>query len=347
MHASERQLWIDAVRAIAVILVVLYHYLLWAHVDINGPGGPNASVWGDMRTVAARVRMPLLMAVSGFLATGAIQRGWVGVRLRFVANYWLYFVWLVAYFLFHVAVSTLVPEPGLPINVTTVGRLVEQALMPFSPLWFIVAMAVFPLVVWCAEKLSVPAWVMIIASLAIWGWGIYGEPPAWLGKFLRTFVFFAVGYYARRTVPYLAKLGWASGLLLAASTAVLLKVGSSIIDRDLAGLFTSLAAIVTVAVLGPVMFRTGVHTRVMGLVGRRTLDIYVLHPILISVLMLVLRDRSWLAGLTDTRAGDFLFAFASVAVVVSASLLLGQLLRKIPGVMSLPKLVERRLRSTR
>lgn len=294
--------------------------------------------------VAGRLRIPLLMVVSGYLAVGSVQRGWPSVRLRLVANYWLYFVWLTAYFGFYLLVDVLVTEPELPSGFYTLQRYASQIVMPEAPLWFVVAMAVFPFAVWACEKLDVPAWVVIVASVALWAWGTYGDTPDWLGKFLRTFVFFSGGYHARRLVPYLAKLGWASGALLLGAFALMLLIGPKMFDWRLSDFLASVIAIIAALILGPVVFRSGIHTRLMGAIGRRTIEIYVLHAPLIALLMLTLRGRPWLQSFTAARPGDAVFVVASVAVVVGSALVLGHVLRKLPGILRLPVSLETRLR---
>src|SRR5690606_650904 len=145
----------------------------------------------------------ILMAISGFLASGAITRGLSSIRTRFAANAWLYVVWLTVYFAFYATTYALIESPRLPVAVNTPQKYIENLVMPETPLWFIVAMATFPLILWGAARLGVPVWLVMVAAVAIWAWGTYGEVPQWVGKYARTFIFFAIGAHARTVAPKL------------------------------------------------------------------------------------------------------------------------------------------------
>lgn len=343
MHAKTREPWIDAVRAIAVVLVVLFHFLLWGYRVIAGPDPALAGVWGSLQEVLARIRIPLLMAVSGFLASSAIQRGWVPVRLRFLSNYWVYVVWLTIYWLFFTTAYRLIPNPDLPEAVNTVERYLQNLVMPNTVLWFVVAMAVFPVLVWLCEKFDIPVWLVILAAVAVWAWGTYGSVPQWFGKYARTFIFFAIGYYGRGFAPKLAGLGWPSAIV-----AVGAFVLSSIYLRDalevqLGVTIAAVIGVVAVVIAGPQLFKSGLHARVASAVGKRTLEIYVLHVPLLGVMMLLLRDNAVIERFASTVWGDAIFVVGAVSLIVAVSLVLGMALRRVPGMMSLPKSWQERL----
>lgn len=331
-----RELWIDAVRAIAVILVVLYHLLIWTHRDITFDQSGFGSFWDASRGVLTRLRMPILLAISGFLAGAAIQRGWGSVRLRLAANYWLYFVWLTLFFAFYSFVGLLEPAANLPVAVDTWPVFLQNIVMPSTALWFVVAMAVFPVVLWVGERSSVPTWLMIVGALAIWAVGVSFDMPQWIGKFARTFIFFAIGYYGRLVVPRIRARNWATALVALIAFALAARAFQRVIKGDLGALVVAVFAIVVAAVACPLIFKSGVHARIASFIGQRTLEIYVLHIPILSVVSLLLRGKPAVTHFTRTPVGDIVFTFGCVVVTVATALLVGLVLRRIPGVLALP-----------
>lgn len=329
------------------MLVVLFHFILWTHRDVTEGVAGLDGMWDTLQRVLGRLRMPLLMAISGLLAASAVQRGWLGIRLRLAANMWLYFVWITVYFVFYAATYALVDDPRLPVAVDSLERYASNLVMPETPLWFVLAMALFPFVIWGMSRLGVPVWLAVAFAVAVWAWGTYGEVPQWVGKYARTFIFFAAGYYGRSAVPALARLGWPSAVVTFGTFVMSAFYLRKAFDVQLGVLIAAMLAIVAATVAGPVLFKSGWHARAATFVGKRTLEIYVLHVPLLAIMALLLRDRVWLQNLAATKWGDALFVVCAVTLIVGISLILGVALRRVPGAMALPRAWHERLKRTR
>ncbi|WP_182170665.1 acyltransferase family protein [Flaviflexus equikiangi] len=97
-ESSSRLYWADTAKAIAVVLVVLYHVspiaLVWL---VDGESRGEALI-GEMSRALLPVRMPLFFFVSGLLAVNAFARPWRAVLQKRVINLlWVFVLWTVLY----------------------------------------------------------------------------------------------------------------------------------------------------------------------------------------------------------------------------------------------------------
>lgn len=340
-----RLAWPDSIRALAVVAVVLFHFLIFNRPEAVGGSGALDEAWHDVETILGRLRMPVLLAIAGMLGAEGIKRGWArgtAVR-RAVSNYYLYVLWLVIYFVFYVTVS----RPGLPLAVSSPRDFLTQLLIPDTTLWFLLALAVFPLVVGIMNSLRTPALVAIAIAVAIWWFGTYGTMPSTLGKLPRTFIYFAVGVYGADLLRKLSSVSWlrAIVLLVAFIGATQLIEIQDIIDAHLAILITNILAIATSVALVPCVIKWKVLAKFGTFVGSRTAPIYLLHIPLLAVLSLLTANSSvWTDGFRSWL-GDLLLPVVSVAFIVGLSIGMGELLKRIPGnpFFTLPPMLAHRL----
>lgn len=100
--------WADSAKAIAVILVVLYHVaptgLGWIMEDTN-----SARTYTSLfSTRLSPVRMPLFFLISGLLSRRAIAREWASEIPKKVLNlFWVFFFWTLFYAGFYVVAMDL------------------------------------------------------------------------------------------------------------------------------------------------------------------------------------------------------------------------------------------------
>lgn len=192
------------------------------------------------------------MAISGLLAAGAIQSGWTRVRTRLIANYWLYVVWLTMFYGFYTLIERIAPGSDLPVAIDALPLYLRNLLALETVLWFVIAMAVFPVVLWLSERFAVPLWLVLAFAIAAWGIGATADIPDSIGKFLRTFVYFAAGYYGRLAVPRLRTLGWPSAIVASLGVLLATKPFSHMLG-SVGSLMVTALAIVTVPILGPLL----------------------------------------------------------------------------------------------
>jgi uncharacterized membrane protein YcfT len=302
-RAGARLEWVDAARGYSVAAVVVAHVVLWHMTD---PGVPvahvGASFWDRVYGVMGSVRMPVLLAVSGLVLARRVRAGFRegGLLLRSVRNYYLYVVWLLVYALFYAVVT----EPSLPHRVDGVADVVRQLVVPETTLWYVFALAVYIAVLGALHR--VPSWVVLTALslLSVVMHVTTSSDQVW-SKVPELAIYFALGVYG---AGLLRRLADRSSVLVVALTAVL-AAGVTLCGRFTAGneiaeavlfLVRGAAFLVLAVALVAVAVRWSPVRRVGVALGRRTLPIYVLHPLWIALVLLAA------AGFAHDALGDVL-----------------------------------------
>ena len=137
--------------------VVLFHVWIWVLEPLpTDYWAPAKDGWTYVNSHFG-IRMPLLLLVSGCLASRAIRSGIRApkVHLRIATHYYLYVVWLGVLTLF----SFTLPAGDLPHRIGSIGDALGQLLVPDTPLWYVMALAVFTLVL--ALVARVPPWLVL------------------------------------------------------------------------------------------------------------------------------------------------------------------------------------------
>lgn len=93
-----RVAWIDIAKALAILLVVVFHISVWFSYSVvpAAAGGPAISFWREISNALIPVRIPLFFLVSGVLAHRAVTRTWAELaRTRFAGLLWPFALWTV------------------------------------------------------------------------------------------------------------------------------------------------------------------------------------------------------------------------------------------------------------
>ncbi|MEE4462335.1 acyltransferase family protein, partial [Azotobacter chroococcum] len=93
---SARIEWLDAAKGACLILVVLYHTVVY--IFLNSPLSDTLSfkVWQIMVVGLGWLRMPLFFLISGFLAHSAVfnRNGRDVFQPRIATFLWIYLLWM-------------------------------------------------------------------------------------------------------------------------------------------------------------------------------------------------------------------------------------------------------------
>ena len=320
VDGPERLAWADAARGLAVLAVVVFHVGLW-HFLPHAPElwSPAARVWSKVNGVLAGVRIPLLLTISGLVLSRRVRRGFSDRSniVRPLANYYLYVVWLIIYTAFFAVVS----YPALPHRVTGVGDFVLQLIVPDTTLWYVFALAVY-VPVFSALR-AVPPW-LVLAVLAALTIGVRAtdavEPQAI--KIAEVALFFAIGVYGATPIRHLA----ASASVVRAGALVVIAAVVTLGGRFMTGevdgtilfvvrgLTFMVASVVVIAIV--VRWRAAEH--LLSAVGRQTLPIYVMHPLLICALIAAVHQWS---GFEDFLGRPLVSVLYPVVVTVGIAVL--------------------------
>src|SRR5215218_10003587 len=98
----EREPWVDLVKAMAILLVVLMH----AETRL-GAHGLTGSGWAVATTALATLRMPTFFLVSGLFARKSLTLRYSIFFTRKVCRFlWIYLVWTIGYIVTLASIST-------------------------------------------------------------------------------------------------------------------------------------------------------------------------------------------------------------------------------------------------
>jgi uncharacterized membrane protein YcfT len=270
--------WVDATRGLLMILVIVLHAS-----SIFSVVGWHSSFWAEVSGVMTRMRMPLFFFLSGLLAAPALGRSWGNLLVTRVANLvWLYLLWLAIKTVFTAAFF---PTELLPKFMR--NSLTTELYSSSTEYWFIYALALFFVGAKVIRKLNTATQLVslgIISMLSIDG-VINFINLLWDGV-TQNFFFFVFGSLSiglsHRFVEFCKKYPVAC-LLPPVWVAYVRFAPGAIALADI-GILTTLVAI-------PVGISIGVflrRVRLLRIVGRHTLPIYLTHILVTWALALLL-----------------------------------------------------------
>lgn len=186
MIKSERLLWPDVARGMAILLVVLHHTIRWLLSQDLAP-----EYWSQATEFLRTLRMPLFFGVAGmFAAPWVFRRSWrqlASGKIAFLM--WVYLLWCAIRWVYFLIVPRLgTPEP---FHFT---RLLAAPLWPTNELWFLFALCVFFVIAKVAVKLPVWLHVSIATVLSASAFaGLIEAPTEAYDGILSYYLFFLVG----------------------------------------------------------------------------------------------------------------------------------------------------------
>lgn len=322
---TERILWIDAARGLAIVLIVLLHAVDWLRT-----AGLPLHVWTALNEVLRTVRLPLFFLVAGLLATSAIARSWRELLSgRVLLLVWCYLLWQPIGSLTALVAARFTGDHLEPMRMAL--SLLATPARPRFELWFLWALALFLVVTKLLQRVPVAA--LIAASGVVSAIWLSGLVPAtnlgWDGA-ASYYVFFLLGYGYRERILGLAgrlRSGGALGLV-AVWAAVTLPLYWSVGVDELAltspavpagplsvpgvGLLLRLLGLAAGAGAAVALARV----RVLRHLGSHTLPIYLAHTPVIVVLALVV----WSVGIDPATWALVALPLAVTACAVLVSL---------------------------
>ena len=310
-----RTAWVDVAKGLSIVLVVLHHVVLQA---VGQGWAPDVA--REVSAALGTLRMPLFFLASGIFATSTLAGPWRRLLERRVAFFaWLYVVWLVVRYVWFGLLAHGARLGDWPSPWTAV----TQLWLPASAMWFLYALALFSLVGRLSRAVPAPVRVGAAAVLSVLvGSGlVVVESYAWRSMALNL-VFFLVGADAsgaiRRAADGLGRRG-ASGFAAGAGAAFVV-LTLALRDPDVVAvpgmrLLTSLVALlagvcVAVALAGA---RAG---RVPQWLGTRTLEVYLLHGLLVGALV---RLGTWVHPEPLVAAAGVVVVAMTTGLVVAGS----------------------------
>lgn len=334
--AGDRIEWIDIAKAIAILLIVVYHTSLWFTAYVlpeAAVSSRSVAFWQTLSRALIPVRIPLFFLVSGILAQRAVRRPWRELtRTRFLSLLWPFAVWTV---LIAVPWSYRVAYSDPLANVEMAGTALIFAGTHF---WYLPALVVFIataklLANHPAIALGGSAAAVVIAAFGMtWLTNLLGPV---LGvnvyRWLTFAIWFMIGCFLRSLVQKVAS----SSIIVAiagvgAFTAlrwVLLQFGSNVAVATA----LTIVGMISMVILCRLLSRSRAARRLGRFLAGRTLAIYVGHAFVLEVIAVAveyLRRRGIAAPAGDAVING-LFVPVAVATVVSVSLGMYALCRRL------------------
>lgn len=284
----ERLHWVDFAKAVAIVLVVLYHVSITG-VDFLFPGTDSFALasWREVSRMLLPIRMPLFFLVAGILASGAIRRPWkASWRSRFADILWPYLLWSLIF----AGVAGFAYQPDDPFGYTqfSLGTIPQGGtaywFLPVLVVFFVLAKVLRPI----APLATLGALVLLSVQSAI-GDYIPGFVPDELALNIVRLANFALWYFlgcfAGTTIKRIADAS--SSRLMVGAAAIYAALTYLIYIRE-----TDLPLSMTITVTGLVCAITlsawatrysAVRTAA-SYIAARTLPIYLMHPFLLSLI---------------------------------------------------------------
>lgn len=329
--AGTRIAWLDLARGVSILLVVLYHVGAGAGHALLPPEASSAGTWWAAANRAlVPLRMPLFFMVSGLLAGGAVRRAWpLVVRPRILDFLWPYLVWS-ALFALTAWVRYAPEDPG--------SFIVDQAMatvVAMGPYWFIAVLPIlFVMVRIGRSRPRLLLAVGIVIYVCSWPLrhlllGIDLVPDlAAQGVYRITefAVWYIAGHVLRDRILAVAarnSLGLAlGGAVVFLATVATLYGGDfgTAVNRILQATATVSGLLGAIALL-PRLTEIQVFSRVGSALGSRTLAIYLVHPLVVSAVVVLYPDSGPGLVLRGTPVADLLLVPVVTAVAVGLAIL--------------------------
>lgn len=327
---GERILWLDALRGATILLVVFHHAWLtaWTWLGDQADRVPWYVYTAD--TGLSLARIPAFFLCSGILFAGPMTRGWGWfVRHRLAFAIWVIFIWTL--------LSNASVLLGLPLYPWSSDPYkVDWSLFLWNPhgnLWFIYAIAILGTLAMILRPLPRGTQLGIALMLAIFLTLVipYLNPPGGLGSLMdnlgtRGVLLFMLGVLFSeriRTGFRTHHLGALVALSVWGGAVAMAKLGW--LNHPVAEIIPTLTStFAAIYLLQYLLARLTFVARVLAPIGRRSLDVFLLHQfgIALSFLLLVASGIAplWWVGLPFVFLGSVGFSMA-----------VSPLLRRVPG----------------
>lgn len=319
--------WIDAARAFAVLAVLVMHYRAYVIIPLEDYPPAAARIWRFVADQLTPVRMPLLLFMSGMLASTKLLNSTPGAISRGISSLYLNGVWTTIYF----AVSFLlvVSSPG---QIDSWNEWLLLLVTPGSNLWFVWALAFWAFLFVFLKRL--PAWLVLLvfASTNVAGILLRDIIPegTQVMPVLRYGLFFAIGVYGGKYATRFLRSDVAPKAITLAFIYPVIDAISKVdgIDR-LGRVFLldvrSIVGIGAVAAVLAICCRWNLFAKISGYIGRKTLPLFVCH---LPLLWLVINNSTVHAVLTP-HGLELAWPLLGVIYLTAGSLLIDFSARKI------------------
>ncbi|KAA9106293.1 acyltransferase family protein [Microbacterium rhizomatis] len=310
---AARVAWPDVARGLSVVLIVMLH--LWATHLVFWIGDERImSVISTVLEWTTPLRVPLFFFISGYLASRSLTRPWRAAwRGRVLSVAYLYVLWVAIIAVF-VWLDNLANDFSSVNPLTMLARNIGS---PETHMWYLWALVVLFVAVWATK--AVPAWIVIgVGALISVGAPFLIDQP--YRQVAAAVLFYALGARLPAVGDWLASTRgvwiFLAGAALYTGSMLLGPTGPYGFADPLTS-FIGVAA--TIAIIGVVANRPWMA--LLRRVGRNTLPIFILNPLIFLLLNDVLRAMPGLAAwLGEHAVWGSLYAVGIVVATLAGSI---------------------------
>jgi uncharacterized membrane protein YcfT len=315
--------WVDVAKAAAIILVVLFHsrYTTWFVGFTNDDFADD--FWGYAGEALTPLRMPVFFVVSGMLAASAVHREWARVSTKRVwSSLYVYVVWAVIYML-------LIPAwPHLTESGFSLWQQIGMIVIGDTSAWYLWALVVFFVIARLTKNVGTYAVLGIafaIAMVAPEFRDALHHPPRLM---MQCAFFFLLGARVPQLPVKVAASAtvWRLGM---SSVALIVLLLAHL--KHVPGVypFAGCAAVIWAIMASSLAVRHfELARRWGGWLGTRTLPVYVLHFVVLTVVINVARST----------LPDFMLSSALVALVAPLVLAIAVFAISLGLAVALPRI---------
>lgn len=308
---TEYQEWVDLAKAAAIILVVLFHSrcTTW-FIDFTNDDLAD-DFWYYAGEALTPLRMPVFFVVSGMLAAPAVHREWARVSTKRVwSSLYVYIVWALIY------MAVIPAWPDLADSKFSLAQQIGMIIVGDTSAWYLWALVFFFVVARLTK--GAPTYVVLAIAFAVAMAApefrnVMHHPPRLI---MQCGFFFLLGARVPRLPAKIAAGATVWRLGISSITLLLLLIAHL---KRIPGIypFAGCAAVVWAIMASSLAVRHfNLARRWGGWLGTRTLPVYVLHFVVLTVVINVVR-----LTLSEHMLNSALVAFLApltLAIVVFA-----------------------------
>jgi uncharacterized membrane protein YcfT len=327
--AHEREGWVDSAKGIAIILVVLFHAIIFpAAVGL-------AWLWPTPALVLDTLRMPLFLFTAGLFASRAISLDLRALFWSRVARLlWVYVLWSIIWAIaFQFIPVTGSDEPSFWID------LLLFPVWPNASTWFVYGLAIYFIVAWLLKRLPIWAQLVIAGLISVaFGTQWIDTGNGSIDKIGTYFLYFLVAVHvsgwargvAPRIRPWQMVVAFVAYVVVATVTAKF-----DLLNLPFIRIVVSVLAILAGVSIAVTINRWRAFGWLAGL-GQRTLQVYLIHFYPILIITAIMTPYA----LTLKPLGPVI-PLALTVIAITVALLVHRLTRRVTWLYDLPSPIKR------